>query len=202
MVDEARDAPGAGDAADAHGAGGAPEAGDAPDQEELQRRLEEQLRQIRVQDLLLESVASILNLAARRIGKEDERDLEQARIGIDAVRAVVDLLDEAPREQVREALAQVQMLYVRETKGAEAAGGPGAAPRPAARPRPRRPSRRHGCGPPVRPESGSLAKTSDPDPAPPRVHAIRRQSSTVPAASRPDRSRPLLTEKTLTEDLT
>ena len=134
MVDEARDAPGAGDAADAHGAGGAPEAGDAPDQEELQRRLEEQLRQIRVQDLLLESVASILNLAARRIGKEDERDLEQARIGIDAVRAVVDLLDEAPREQVREALAQVQMLYVRETKGAAAAGGPGAAPPPGGSP--------------------------------------------------------------------
>jgi hypothetical protein len=97
-----------------------------PDQEELQRRLEQQLREIRVQDLLLESVASILNLSARRIGKEDERDLEQARVGIDAVRAVVDLLDEAPREQVREALAQVQMLYVRETQG----GGeePGEAP--------------------------------------------------------------------------
>ncbi len=134
MADEARDAPGAGDAADARGAGDAPEAGDAPDQEELQRRLEEQLRQIRVQDLLLESVASILNLAARRIGKEDERDLEQARIGIDAVRAVVDLLDEAPREQVREALAQVQVLYVRETKGAESAGDPAAAPRSGAAP--------------------------------------------------------------------
>jgi hypothetical protein len=88
-----------------------------PDQEELQRRLEQQLREIRVQDLLLESVASILNLSARRIGKEDERDLEQARVGIDAVRAVVELLDEGPREQVREALAQVQMLFVRESQG-------------------------------------------------------------------------------------
>ena len=89
-----------------------------PDQEELQRRLEQQLREIRVQDLLLESVASILNLSARRIGKEDERDLEQARVGIEAVRAVVDLLDEGPREQVREALSQVQMLYAREAGGA------------------------------------------------------------------------------------
>jgi hypothetical protein len=87
------------------------------DEEELQRRLEEQLRQIRVQDLLLESVASILNLSARRIAKEDERDLEQGRIGIDAVRSVLELLDEGPREQVREALSQVQMLYVRETRG-------------------------------------------------------------------------------------
>ena len=94
-----------------------PDQGPTPDQEELQRRLEEQLRRIRVQDLLLESVASILNLAARRISKEDERDLEQGRVGIEAVRAVLDLLDPEPREQVREALSQVQMLYAREVKG-------------------------------------------------------------------------------------
>jgi hypothetical protein len=92
-------------------------------QEELRQRLEQQLRELRVQDLLLESVASIINLSARRIGKEDERDLEQARVGIDAVRAVIDLLDEGPREQVREALSQVQMLYVRETQGGGDPGG-------------------------------------------------------------------------------
>ena len=95
-----------------------PQQGEPPaDQDELQRRLEEQLRKVRVQDLLLESVASILNLSARRISKEDERDLEQARLGIDAVRAVLDLLEPGPREQVREALSQVQMLYAREAKG-------------------------------------------------------------------------------------
>jgi hypothetical protein len=103
-------------------AAGPSDPGAAPDQEEIQRRLEEQLRQIRVQDLLLESVASILNLSARRIAKADERDLEQGRIGIDAVRAVLELLEDGPREQVREALSQVQMLYVRETTGEE--GGP------------------------------------------------------------------------------
>jgi hypothetical protein len=96
----------------------AEEPGPTPaDQEELQRRLEEQLRKVRVQDLLLESVVSILNLSARRIGKEDERDLEQARVGIEAVRAVLDLIDPEPRQQVREALSQVQMLYAREAKG-------------------------------------------------------------------------------------
>ena len=87
-----------------------------PDQEELQRRLEEQIKKVRVQDLLLESVASILNLSARRISKRDEQDLEQGRVGIEAVRCVLDLLDEGPREQVREALSQVQMLYAREVK--------------------------------------------------------------------------------------
>lgn len=94
-----------------------PGAPSAAEQEELQRRLEQQLREVRVQDLLLESVASILNLSARRIAKPDERDLEQGRIGIDAVRAVLDLIDEGPRDQVREALSQVQMLYAREVQG-------------------------------------------------------------------------------------
>jgi hypothetical protein len=111
--------------------------GAAPDQEELQRRLEEQLRQVRVQDLLLESVASILNLSARRISKQDERDLEQGRLGIEAVRAVLELLEPGPREQVREALSQVQVLYAREVQGGgEEAGEPPATEEPP----PQRPS--------------------------------------------------------------
>ena len=79
-----------------------------PSEEELRAALEEQLRQVRVQDLLLESVASIVNLTARRIAKEDERDLEQARVGIEAVRAVVDLLEPEPAKAVREALSELQ----------------------------------------------------------------------------------------------
>jgi hypothetical protein len=114
------------------------------EQEELQRRLEEQLRRVRVQDLLLESVASILNLAARRISKPDERDLEQGRVGIEAVRAVLELLDEGPREQVREALSQVQMLYAREARGGgepppEGGEPPSAPQRPADEPKPGEP---------------------------------------------------------------
>jgi hypothetical protein len=85
-----------------------------PTEEEMRQRIEEQLRKVRVQDLLLESVVSVLNLAARRIAKEDERDLEQGRIGIEAVRAVVDLLDPEPAAQVRSALSEVQMLYAKE----------------------------------------------------------------------------------------
>src|SRR5881396_2416217 len=93
-----------------------------PNDEELRAQIEEQLRKVRVQDLLLESVVSVLNLSARRIAKEDERDLEQARVGIEAVRAVIGLLDSEPAAQVRSALAEVQMLYAKE---AGAAGEPG-----------------------------------------------------------------------------
>jgi hypothetical protein len=115
-------------------AGGQPEqefaAEGQPSQEELRQRLEEQLRRVRVQDVLLESVASILNLSARRIAKQDEQDLEQARVGIDAVRAVVDLLEPEPREQVRSALSELQMLYAREAGGGGGApeGGPAGEP--------------------------------------------------------------------------
>jgi hypothetical protein len=88
-----------------------------PTEEELRAALEEELRRVRVQDLLVQSVASIVNLTARRIGKEDERDLEQARVGIDAVRVLVDLLPEEPAKQVREALSQLQLLYAQAAEG-------------------------------------------------------------------------------------
>ena len=125
----------------------------APSEEELQRRLEEQMRTVRVQDLLLESVAGIINLSARRIAKEDERDLEQARVGIEAVRAVLDLLEPGPRAQVQEALSRVQMLYAREAQGArgpgEAAAEQASPPGPEEGPRGQPPPRR-GEEPPPR----------------------------------------------------
>lgn len=107
------------------GPGAGEQAGDQPSQEELRQRLEEQLSKVRVQDVMLESVASILNLAARRITKEDERDLEQARLGIDAVRALVEMLEPEPRSQVQSALSELQMLYAREAGGEAPSAGAG-----------------------------------------------------------------------------
>jgi hypothetical protein len=119
-----------------------------PSEEEVRARVEEQLRKIRVQDLLLESVVSVINLAARRIAKEDERDLDQARVGIEAVRLLVDLLDPDPAQQVRSALSEIQVLYAKqagegggeapEGGGEEPPGGPHAPPEG---PAPRGPSR-------------------------------------------------------------
>ncbi|MGH2982385.1 MAG: hypothetical protein ACRDKV_10130 [Solirubrobacterales bacterium] len=100
-----------------------------PNEEEVRARLEEQIRNLRVQDLLVESTVSVLNLTARRIAKDDERDLEQARVGIDAVRAWVDLLPDDAANQIRNALSELQMLYA-QTAGApssEEAGAEGGA---------------------------------------------------------------------------
>ena len=101
-------------------------------EEELRARIEEQLRTVRVQDLLLESIVGVINLTARRIAKEDERDLEQARVGIEATRAIVDLLDPEQAEQVRGALSQVQMLNARQAEGGEPEPEDGERERPAA----------------------------------------------------------------------
>jgi hypothetical protein len=119
-------------------------------EEEVRARIEEQIRNLRVQDLMVESVVSVLNLAARRIAKEDEQDLEQGRVGIDAVRAWVDLLPDEAANQIRNALSELQMLYAQKAEGAApgeagAAGPPPAAasgaeeqaPRPGAEPPPR-----------------------------------------------------------------
>jgi hypothetical protein len=101
---------------------------EAPSEEELRAALEEQMRKVRVEDLLLQSVASLVNLSARRIAKEDERDLAQAKVGIEAVRALVDLLPEEAATEVRNALSDLQMLYAR-TAGEGAEGPEGGAPK-------------------------------------------------------------------------
>lgn len=96
--------------------------------EEERQMLEEQMREVRVEDLLTQTVASVLNLSARRIVKEDEVDLEQARIGIEAVRALVSLLPAEVSEAVREPLSQVQMLYAQRSGGPPTEAGQPAAP--------------------------------------------------------------------------
>jgi hypothetical protein len=98
-----------------------------PDSEqEIRERLEGELRKLRVEEVVLQSVVSIINLTARRIAKEDERDLAQAKVGIDAVRALVEVIPAEAATQIREALSELQMLYAREAGAA--AGGEGAGP--------------------------------------------------------------------------
>jgi hypothetical protein len=105
-----------------------------PTEEEL-RAYEEQIKQLKVEDLVLQSAVSILNLTARRIAKEDERDLEQAKVGIDAARALTELVPEGAQAQLRQAVSELQLLYAKHARedeeGGPADGGggdPGQAP--------------------------------------------------------------------------
>jgi hypothetical protein len=94
-------------------------------EEEVRAQLEEEIRKVRVEDVVLQSVVSILNLSARRIAKEDERDLAQAQVGIDAARALVDLVPSQAQAQLRQAISELQVLYAKEAGGGSAEEGDG-----------------------------------------------------------------------------
>jgi hypothetical protein len=69
----------------------------------------------KVDDVLLSTAISLVNLAGIRL--TEQKDLPQAKQAIDAAR---DLLPLCPEEQIgpiKQALSQVQMLYVKETQG-------------------------------------------------------------------------------------
>jgi hypothetical protein len=110
-----------------------------PTEEEMRAALEEQMRNIRVEDVLLQTAATLVNLGARRLGlaaqpDEDpaaERDLVQARLAIEAVRALAPLCPQDQVEPIRQALSQLQMAYAREAQGGAPPPGPGAPDAPA-----------------------------------------------------------------------
>jgi hypothetical protein len=90
-----------------------PEDQQQPSEEELRAQLEEEIRNVKVEDVVLQSAVSVLNLSARRIAKDDERDLDQAKVGIDAARALVDLVPEQAQAQLRQAISELQLLYAK-----------------------------------------------------------------------------------------
>lgn len=98
--------------------------GAAPDEEQLRAQLEEEIRKVRVEDVVLQSAVSILNLAARRIAKDDERDLEQAKVGIEAARVLTDLVTEEAQPQLKQAVSELQLLYAKHAGEGNGEAGP------------------------------------------------------------------------------
>lgn len=94
-----------------------------PSEEEMRAALEEQMRHIRVEDVLLQTVVTLINLGARRLGltgspeEAGERDPEQARLAIEGARGLIGLVDSEELKPIRDALAQLQMAYVQATGG-------------------------------------------------------------------------------------
>jgi hypothetical protein len=99
-------------------------------EEELRARLEEELRKITVQDVLLQTAVTLINLAGQRLGLTAEtrpnRDLDQVRTAIEAVRALMPLLAERGEaaQPLQDALAQLQIAYAREAGTPAAGAGP------------------------------------------------------------------------------
>jgi hypothetical protein len=117
-----------------------------PTEEELRAAYEEQLRQVRVEEILVQTVLSLLNVGSLRAGlvpgHEGERDLDQLHQAIEGTRALMPMLESGlgpESRQLRDALSSLQMAYARGAGeapqgAAEQAAEPGAEEPPAAEP--------------------------------------------------------------------
>jgi hypothetical protein len=68
-----------------------------------------------VSDILVSTAASLVNLAGIRLTEAEQRNPAQAKEAIDAARGLLPLCPEDAVAPLKDALAQVQMLYVKET---------------------------------------------------------------------------------------
>jgi hypothetical protein len=100
--------------------GGSEQAGAAPTEEELRAAYEAEIKKIRVEHVLLEHVVTLVNLGMRRTGlqpgTEEEQDVEQVRVAIEAIRALIPLLERTAAEQIgpiRDALSQLQLAFLK-----------------------------------------------------------------------------------------
>jgi hypothetical protein len=103
--------------------------------EEELAALEAEMDRITVDDVLLQTIVSLVNLGARKAGlggpEGPPADLEQTRQAIEAARALLPLLEARHGDklgQIREALSRLQMAYVQQTQQAGGQQAPGGEP--------------------------------------------------------------------------
>jgi hypothetical protein len=92
-----------------------------PSEEEI-RALEAEMERLTVDDVLVQTVVTLLNLGARKAGliEGSQADLPQVKQAIEGARALLPLVEESHGEQlapVRDALSRLQMAYVQKTEG-------------------------------------------------------------------------------------
>jgi hypothetical protein len=82
--------------------------------DQLIEQLEEELKKLKVADLLVQTVYTISSLAYRKLSAED-RDLDQARLAIEALRALVPTLEGSVAEEIvrdfKQVTANLQLAY-------------------------------------------------------------------------------------------
>jgi hypothetical protein len=93
-----------------------------PNEEELRAAFEEQMKHIRVEDVVLQTIVTLINLGARRLGiagspeEAGEADPAQAQLAIEGARALLALVDGEQLGPVRDALSQLQMAFVQQVQ--------------------------------------------------------------------------------------
>ena len=95
----------------------------AESDEQLIRQLEEELKKLKVGDLLVQTLYTVSSLGYRKLS-EDDRDLEQAHLAIEALRALLPVLegsvDEGIVRDFRQVTSNLQLAYADAAKGKSA----------------------------------------------------------------------------------
>lgn len=93
--------------------------------EELLRKVEEQLRDLKVSDVLLQAVYTISSLGWHKLSSGN-RDLEQAKLSIEALRALLpvlaDVLPAEVKRDLEQMVANMQLGYAKAVSEAAPAG--------------------------------------------------------------------------------
>jgi hypothetical protein len=104
-----------------------------PTEEELRAAYEAELKRIRVDDVLVQTIVSLINLGGLRAGmvegSENERDVEQLHQAIEAIRVLLPIVEPAlgrDAAAIRDALSRLQLEYTRLAAQGEPAPADGA----------------------------------------------------------------------------
>jgi hypothetical protein len=88
-------------------------------EEQLAQQLAEELRRLRIEDVLIQTLITISSIGYRRLGltedTRDDRDLQQAKLAIDTMTALTPVLEDVvPEELIRDfnqSVAALQLAY-------------------------------------------------------------------------------------------
>jgi len=94
---------------------------DELEQERLARELAEELKKLRVEDVLVNALVHVSTIGYRNLGlteeSREERDLEQTRLAIETMQALVPVLEDfLPEDLVsgfEEQIANLQLAYAK-----------------------------------------------------------------------------------------
>ncbi len=100
-----------------------------PDQEQAAHELAEELRKLRVEDVLVNTLVHVSSIGYRRLGltedSREDRDLGQTSLAIETMQALVPVLEDFLPEDVvdsfQDQVANLQLAYAKAVK--EEAGG-------------------------------------------------------------------------------
>jgi hypothetical protein len=101
------------------------------DEEHLAQQLAEELRRLRIEDVLIQTLITISSIGYRRLGltedTKDDRDLQQVKLAIDTMTALTPVLENVvPEELIRDfnqSVANLQLAYAQAAgEGADGEG--------------------------------------------------------------------------------